>query len=209
MSNWIKSLSTIENVAKIHNLRDLISIEFRDGRTDLIAYKNNKNSITVRALDFLIKEKKFNFLLCFNEQYNLDSSCIELLKKSNISYGNANDFGKILRNSHVEIQNFITPETDYILNNLPNHDNVTSVELIANRKILIKRKKGRDINLVFLDEYELSNARITEIFQYYTPIDIILSTNPNIIGLGTLNFNGNIVQTVKWKELFSLLKSMP
>ena len=205
MSTWLNSLNEIQQVNKIQSSRDMLKIDFNDGRNILNVYKNNKANITARELKTLITQKNIDFILCFNDKYCINEECQKILDKEQITYGNSSDFNKLLRTTSSNVKEFAPRETEWILNNLPIHNNVKNIKLIANRHIVVERIKGANLNLIFINEYELSNARINELFDYYNTIDIILCTNPNITSFGTINYRGNMVETVEWKTLFSLL----
>jgi hypothetical protein len=201
---WLESLAKHENVAKVEKVGNLIIITTKDSRPDLILLENPRLKLSGDYLKTLLNTYQFNFLLCYKKNYFLDESAIGLLNINNISYGDAKDVFRLLNSKEKNYHDFINKDSEYVLKNLGNNFNVLCHILQSNRKISVLRHDGRPLNFVFINDYEITQARIDEVYELYSPFDFILAANPNA-RWKNLSHKGQEVKIGLWSDLFAFL----
>lgn len=200
---WLDSLKAHDNVENVNKEGNLIKITTKDSRPELVCLSNFNQQLSGKILQTLLKTCKFDFLLC-NKNYFLDEEAILLLRENKISFGTGSDLFRLLNDKEILYSNFTNKDSEYVMNNLGNNYNVESYQLMSNRKVAVKRLKGRDITFVFINEYAITQERINEIYQLYAPFDFILAANPNA-HWKNYTYHGHEVRIGLWSALFSFL----
>lgn len=201
---WLDSLKAHKNVNTVSQSGQLITIETKDSRPELVVLSNFREKLTARMLQTLINTHNFNFLVCTRKNYYLDEEAINLLKVNNISFGDGKDLFRLLNAKNTSYSNYINKDSLFIFDNLGNHSNVRSFHLTSNRKFIVQRINGREIAFVFINEYVITQERINEIFELYAPFDFVLAADPNA-RWNDYTYNGHEVKIGLWRELLSFL----
>ena len=134
------------------------------------------DSTVVRTL-----EKRFNtlsFIVNIPRESFWTGKAISLISRYSIAFGGMSDLYRALSDP-TDVRQYRNPEFAFVEQALKQHDIVTKMERVHDRKYVLKRGELPDFTIVLINEYELTKDHVRRARSRYGIFDAILITNPN------------------------------
>ena len=142
-----------------------IAVDCVDGA----AIRKVRTENNLSALSFVVNIPKDSFWT---------GEAIDLVSHYSIAFGGMGDLYRAL-SLPVDVRQYRNPEFAFVENALRQHDIVTTMTRIHDRKYALGRQGLPDFTIVLINEYELTKDHVRRAKDRYGSFDAILITNPN------------------------------
>lgn len=110
------------------------------------------------------------------ESFWIDEA-INLISQYSIAFGGMGDLFRALLDD-TDVRQYRNPEFSFVEQALEQHDIITGIERIHDRKYVLSRLELPDFTIVLMNEYELTKDHVRTARERYGIFDAILITNP-------------------------------
>jgi len=128
----------------------------------------NTSSLIPHDIDFLFNIPK---------EPLIDVDVLNKGKSENFGIGGMGDIMRALNSK--DLNNYISPEVEFILNGLEQHTAVSSIVRLDNRRFLVNRYAKEPLTVLALNDYEITADIIRTAKTKFKTYDVILASNPN------------------------------
>lgn len=167
----------VKNVELMDKTNNLIKVTHNDNNTyivhildsDIIDSKNFSHQIDLHNLDFILAHKKDIYVT---------NNTILTTRIYKYAIGNMGDLLRALRDKNVN--NYLAPDIEFVLNGLNQHGKIKSIEHLDNKRLLLKRTFPlNEIIVLIINDYDITAETIRFNKQVFKNFKIILCSNPN------------------------------
>lgn len=131
----------------------------------------------VRAITETVAELSFVVNIPKESYWTGEAIC--LLSRHSVAFGGMGDLYRALSRDEDDLRQYRRPEFDFVECALGQHDRVTVMTRVHDRKYVLGRRGLTDFTIVLLNEYELTKDHVRRAKTRYGLFDAILMTNPN------------------------------
>lgn len=156
-------------------------------------------------LDILALERGVSFVTNISKDAYYHGRAINLAESENIVLGNLGDLFRAMRLENP--RTYVNPEVRFILRGIKQHNRVSNVFRLDDRRYQIERVGLVRFIVLALHDYDLSADCIRDGLEKYGYCDAILSANPNCIltKLAETAAKSAGIPVYKWAELLGAL----
>ena len=102
---------------------------------------------------------------------------IEFASRHSVAWGGLGDLFSAV--ALPEPRTYVSKEFGFVERGLGQHTSVSSLERVQDRKYVVRRRGLKDMTVVLLNEYELTDDHVRTARERYGAFNAILLTNPN------------------------------
>lgn len=118
-----------------------------------------------------------DFVVNMTKDHYITGEAIKLASTYHTPIGGMKDLYRAL--NEPDVSSYVNPETIFIERSLRQHNRVTEFERLWDRKYRIDRLQLPGVDVVFLNDYELTADHIRKAWDRYGPFSMVVKTNPN------------------------------
>lgn len=118
-----------------------------------------------------------DFVVNVTSDHYITGEAIKLASVYHTPIGGMGDLFRALR--EPDVSSYVNPEIRFIERALRQHNRVTGFERLWDRKYRIDRFRLPSVDVVFLNDYELTADHIRKAWDRYGPFSMVVKTNPN------------------------------
>lgn len=118
-----------------------------------------------------------NFVVNMTRDHYITGEAIKLASAYHTPIGGMSDLFRAL--NEPDVSSYVNPEIIFIERSLRQHNRVTEFERLWDRKYRIDRLGLPSVDVVFLNDYELTADHIRKAWDRYGPFSMVVKTNPN------------------------------
>ncbi|CAJ1853169.1 hypothetical protein [Aeromonas jandaei] len=205
LNSWcIEKLNNHDKVEHVEEIdANLLKITNHRGDEFIVFTKSEDRStldsvagIDVERLDFFLNIKKDAYI---------DGQLLALASRAQFAVGGLSDIYSALNNRNIS--DYISAEISFIIRGLEQHNRVTSVDRLDNRRFRIQRAGLNSVIVLALNDYDFSAESVRSGIDKYGEFDAILTSNPNCRRTGNCEMAAASagVRILSWRELLGQL----
>ena len=147
-----------------------------------------------------------DFALNIARESYWSSEAIHIMNVMSVAFGGVADLYRALRLESV--RQYEAPEFRFVRRGIEQHHNVRQLDRLEDRGFLIKRYVGRDLLVVFLNDYDLTADRVRTAREWYGDFEALVRTNPSsrVTSSAREAANAIKVRVLSWRHFLGYLR---
>ncbi|HEX9929730.1 MAG TPA: hypothetical protein VGB02_14450 [Pyrinomonadaceae bacterium] len=157
--------------------RNYVRISRKEG-TSFLTFTMSLEYINHEVLTEIIDSNdEIDFIVNIKKEYRLSEKSFDILYSNQISFGGVGDF---MRFANQWDNIFYTDqEFQFVSRALEQHDKVTSIKRLDNKRIQIERDSLEDVIIVMNNDYDLNIESVRSLKSKFADFKVMVSTNPS------------------------------
>lgn len=175
LKNKLKDFDSAQEISSVS--QNLINIKRKKG-VEFSAFTMSLINIDYNTVKEICgSHPNISFIVNIKKQYNLSGEAMKYLSSRRISFGGLGDFMRFCNqkdNNEIEDKDFT-----FVARGLRQHDKVSSVERIDNRRLRINRIGLPEVVAIMINDYDITAESVRSAKDLYRDFRVVIKTNPN------------------------------
>lgn len=205
LKDKLKDFDSIKSIIPSDN--NLLKIERKKGES-FLTFTMSLELIELNDIEEIVNYKNdIKFITNIKKEYKISGSAMNYLNREKISFGGMGDLMRFANKENNSLQ--LDKEFDFVHRGLIQHDKVTSIERLDNKRIKVERVVLKDVIAVMNNDYELGAESVRSYKARFNDFKVMISTNPNArISTEAYTIAKSLnIDICKWGELLGKLNT--
>lgn len=171
-------LSDFESVVEINIISENLAQLIRKEGIPFKAFTMSKEYISINEIKEICGANlDLNFIVNIKSQYSISGETLDYLSKKNVSFGGLGDLMRFCnKKDNIKL---VDKEFEFVFRGLDQHDKVSDVERLDNRRLQISRFGLPDVIAIMINDYDITAESVRNARSFFGEFRVIIKTNPN------------------------------
>jgi len=179
LTNFIKDkLSTFQSIVNIETKKDNLLLLTRKEGIPLLVFTTSVENVDYAEITAIVtNEPNVNFIVNIKKEYKINGNTMNFLNSKKVSFGGMGDLMRYCNQKNNSL--YEDKEYSFVRRGLEQHDKVSSLERLDNKRIQIERYSMQSFIAVMDNDYDLNAESVRSYKSRFGDFKVILSNNPN------------------------------